>query len=58
MQVLVIGQNGIGLMPTTPRNARKLLSAGKAIVVQKYPFTIKLNYKTGSATCGGNDRNP
>lgn len=49
MKVLVIGMNGIGLMPTTPCKARKLLKAGKAEVVQRYPFTIKLNYKTGSA---------
>ncbi|MCD8083581.1 MAG: RNA-guided endonuclease IscB [Clostridiales bacterium] len=50
MKVFVIGQNGIGLMPTTPRKARKLLKAGKADVAQMNPFTIRLNYKTGSAT--------
>ena len=49
MKVLVIGMNGIGLMPTSPRKARKLLGSGKAEVVQRYPFTIRLNYKTGSA---------
>lgn len=50
MKVFVIGSNGIGLMPTTPRKARILLKSGKATVVQKNPFTIRLNYKTGSAT--------
>lgn len=49
MNVLVIGMNGIGLMPTSPRKARILLKSGKAEVVQRYPFTIRLNYKTGSA---------
>lgn len=48
--VLVIGVNGIGLMPTTPRKARVLLQSGKAEVYRKTPFTIKLLYKTGSAT--------
>ncbi len=50
MDVLVIGKNGLGLMPTTPRNARVLLEQGKAERVRKIPFTIKLLYKTGSAT--------
>lgn len=50
MRVLVIGLNGIGLMPTTPRKARKLLEAHKAEVFRKHPFTIRLKYKTGCAT--------
>lgn len=49
MKVFVVGRNGIGLMPTSPCKARKLLKAGQAEVVQRYPFTIRLNYKTGSA---------
>ena len=48
--VLVIGMNGVGLMPTTPRKARILLQEGKAKVYRKTPFTIRLLYKTGSAT--------
>ena len=44
--VLVIGMNGVGLMPTTPRKARVLLQEGKAEVYRKTPFTIKLLYKT------------
>ena len=47
--VLVIGMNGIGLMPTTACKARKLLEAKKAKVYSKMPFTIKLLYKTGCA---------
>ena len=50
MKVLVIGMNGLGLMPTTPRKARILLKEKKATVVRKVPFTIKLLYKTGCAT--------
>ena len=50
MRVLVVGANGIGLMPTTPRKARVLLKCHKAVVCQKKPFTIRLNYKTGCAT--------
>ncbi len=50
MNVLVIGRNGFGLMPTTPRKARLLIKQGKAKRVCKTPFTIKLLYKTGSAT--------
>lgn len=48
--VLVIGMNGVGLMPTTPRKARKLLEAKNAKVYRRTPFTIKLLYKTGCAT--------
>lgn len=48
--VLVIGMNGSGLMPTTPRKARILLRDKRAAVVKKKPFTIRLLYKTGCAT--------
>ena len=50
MKVYVIGLNGTVLMPTTPRKARKLLKAKKAEVYQRYPFTIRLLYKTGCNT--------
>ena len=50
MKVLVIGMNGIGLMPTTPRKARIILKEGRAVIVRKKPFTIKLLYKTGSTS--------
>ena len=49
MQVLVIGKNGIGLMPTTPRKARVLVKNSKAVIVRKRPYTIRLLYKTGCA---------
>lgn len=48
--VLVIGLNGRGLMPCTPRKARILLKEKKAKVVRRTPFTIRLLYKTGCAT--------
>lgn len=50
MMVFVIGLNGVRLMPTTPRKARKLLEKGKATVYMKRPFTIQLKYKTGTTT--------
>lgn len=49
IKVYVINKDGKPLMPTTPRKARVLLRDGKAKVVQRTPFTIKLNYP-----CGGN----
>lgn len=48
MKVYVIGLNGKGLMPAAPRKARILLRDKKATVVQREPFTIRLNFKTGS----------
>ena len=50
MKIFVIGRNGLGLMPTTPRKARILLKEGKARIVRKVPFTIRLTIKTGCAT--------
>lgn len=50
MKVFVIGMNGLGLMPTTPRKARILVKEKKAHVYCKEPYTIMLDYKTGSAT--------
>lgn len=49
MKVYVIGYNGLGLAPTTPRKARILLKSGKAEVAFRQPFTIRLLYKTGCA---------
>ena len=42
MKVLVIGSNGLGLMPTTERKARLLLKEHKAVRVRKIPYTIRL----------------
>jgi len=40
--VYVINKNGRSLMPCKPAKARHLLEAGKAEVVQRTPFTIRL----------------
>jgi hypothetical protein len=44
--MLVYVKNRIGkpLMPTTCAHARKLLKSGKAKVISRMPFVIKLNY--------------
>jgi hypothetical protein len=44
MLVYVLNKNGKPLMPCKPAKARKLLKAGKATVVRRNPFTIKLNW--------------
>jgi len=44
MLVYVINKNGNPLMPTKPAKARKLLRSGKAKVVNRCPFTIKLKW--------------
>jgi len=44
MLVYVINQNGNPLMPCKPSKARKLLRDGKAKVVRREPFTIKLKW--------------
>ena len=49
MKVLVIGLNGLGLSPTSPRKARILVDQGKAERVKLKPYTIKLLFKTGCA---------
>ena len=53
MSVFVVGLNGCRLMPVSERKARLILNDGKASVYRKVPFTIKLNYKTGSTTQPG-----
>ena len=42
--VYVVNKNGKPLMPTSPAKARRLLKAGKAKVIKRTPFTIKLIY--------------
>lgn len=44
MNVFVINLDNTPLMPTTPCKARKLLQSGKAVVVRRRPFTIRLNW--------------
>lgn len=50
MKVFVISVNDKTLMPTTPRKARKLLESGRAEMVKRDPFTIKLLYPSGTST--------
>jgi len=40
--VYVLNKNGRPLMPCSPRKARILLSAGKAVVVKRTPFVVRL----------------
>lgn len=42
--VFVLNKNGQPLMPCKPQKARKLLNDGKAKVIKRVPFTIKLNH--------------
>ena len=44
MVVFVLNKNDRPLMPCKPQKARKLLKEGRATVVRRTPFTIKLNY--------------
>lgn len=44
MVVYVINKHGKPLMPCSPRKARVLLKQGKAKVIKREPFTIKLLY--------------
>jgi len=43
-RVFVLDSNKAAMMPTCPAKARKLLTAGKAAVYRRYPFTIILKY--------------
>jgi len=49
MVVYVINKHGKPLMPCSPRKARILLKQGKAKVIRRTPFTIKLLYGSGQA---------
>jgi len=48
--VYVLAKAGHPLMPCKPAKARKLLKAGKASVVRKYPFTIQLKFECENET--------
>jgi len=44
LKVYVCNQDGTPLMPCTPAKARKLLRVGKAKVIARCPFTIRLQW--------------
>ncbi len=48
--VFVVSNIRKPLMPTSPARARKLLKAGKAAVLRRYPFTIVLKYRADGET--------
>ncbi|WP_232216833.1 RNA-guided endonuclease IscB [Methanohalobium evestigatum] len=50
MRVFVISKNKKPLMPTRPAKARRLLQSGKAKVIRRTPFSIKLLYETTEYT--------
>ncbi|MEO5968332.1 MAG: RRXRR domain-containing protein, partial [Bdellovibrionia bacterium] len=47
MLVYILNKNGSPLMPCEPKKARKRLCQGKAKVVARRPFIIKLLYGSG-----------
>ena len=47
MKVFVLNMRGKPLMPCSPAKARHMLKAGKTVVVQRTPFTIRLTVATG-----------
>ena len=50
MKVFVLDKNKKPLMPTDPARARRLLKAGRAVVVKRAPFTIRLKDRTAEAS--------
>jgi len=44
-KVYVLSINGKPLMPCLPCKAKRLLKNKKAVVVKRFPFTIKLNFE-------------
>ncbi len=52
LKVFVVNQHGKPLMPTTPRQARLLLSRGRAKIVGRKPFTIQLLHGSTGYTQG------
>lgn len=43
---LVVSKTNKPLMPCHPAKARELLKKGKAVVLRRYPFTIKLTNRS------------
>lgn len=50
INVFVLNKDGKPLMPCSPRKARILVKNGKASVVSRLPYTIRLNYGTRGHT--------
>jgi len=50
VRAFVLHQDGTPLMPTTATKARHLLEAGRAVVVRRDPFTIRLTVPSGKHT--------
>jgi len=50
MKVMVINKHGKPLMPTCPTKAKKILKSGRAKIVVRDPFTIRLLYGTRGYT--------
>lgn len=44
-KVLIVNHNNQSLAPTHPARARKLLNLGRATIISRMPFTIRLNQK-------------
>lgn len=47
MRAFVLDKQQQALMPCHPARARRLLSAGRAVVLRRYPFTIMLKDREG-----------
>jgi len=48
-RVYILNMRGNPLMPCNPREAKRLLREGKAVVIKRFPFTIQLVVATGEA---------
>ena len=49
-RVFVVDKHDTPLMPTSPKRAREWLTAGRAVVVRRNPFTIRLLDRAGGDT--------
>ncbi|MGV9284848.1 RNA-guided endonuclease IscB [Streptomyces sp. NPDC003730] len=50
-RVFVLSRDGQPLMPCHPARARKLLARGRAVVVRRVPFAIRLKDRTRAKSC-------
>ena len=49
-RVFVVDKHDTPLMPTSPKHAREWLTSGRAVVVRRNPFTIRLRDRVGGDT--------